>query len=432
MENKLPVGASRIGHLYDGLEETPHIAAQLSRTPDEVRLELSLLSGVTDFHEGWFKNRQVPSHLQFRDTAGGVALAGCRFGGYNQSLAHGQARGIVWAEQAIIGADVYDYSTVTGVRSAIDGLARWTSLSSVSDKRKYNDENRLKAVTLKARSKPAIVIGGEPELSLTPYFHISTDKANGTTFIHEQALVQTLTDKPASWQEHLRPHRALQDLLALAYWWPCGLNVTHAQREDDPYLLMDGESLGSRWLEAVVPQAGRRPFKDAPLPAAQQPLFVLADISPAGVAKWINEYEPLGRPMWPLASLAYQGNIPIQARLLQVATALEMLGYELTRPDGAGNTSPGKKQNFVPYLELIVRTVGHKGAEVVSKGHPDASSWIAAFNQAYKGVKHADNAATVFPDAVEMVKTGSLLGRLWLGIHLGADPEVLADRAQFL
>jgi len=432
MENELPVGASRIGHLYDGDVKTPHVAAQLSRTADGIRLELSLLNGVTDFHEAWFKDQQVPSYLQFRDTAGAVALAGCRFGGYNRSLGYGHASGVIWGEQAIVGADVEDYSVLTGVRSSIDGLARWTGLSSVSEKRKYDNESRLKAVTVRAKSKPAIEVGGEPPLSLTPYFSTSTDEANGTTLIREQVWVETLTQQPASWREHLRPHRALQDLLALAYGWPCVLDITFAQREDDPYRTMDGESYGSRWLEAVVPRAGRQPSRESPLPATQRPLFVLADISPAGVAKWIGGYESLGRSMWPLASLAYQGNIPIQARLLQVATALEALGYELTRPAGAGSSSPGQTQNFVPYLELITREIGQSGAEVASKGHADVSSWIAAFNRAYKGVKHADNAATDFTDAVQMVKAGSLLARLWLGIHLGADPEVLADRAQYL
>jgi hypothetical protein len=432
VDNFLLEGTTRIGHLYDGSDETPSITAQLSRADDQVRLELSLLRSVTDLHEAWFQSQQVPSCLLFRDTAGAVALAGCRFGGYTQSSWYGHASGVIWVEQAVVGADAEDYSTLTGVRSSIDGLARWTGLSSVSDEREHDDESRLTAITVTAESKPAIAIGGTPPLSLTPQFSTSTDPANGTTLIQEQVLVETLTEQPISWQKHLRPHRALQDLLALTYGWPCNLDVTYARREDDPYRLLDGESLGTPWLQAVVPRAGRRPAKRAPLSASQRPLFVLADISPAGVAKWISEYDSLGRSMWPLASLVYQGNIPVQARLLQVATALEALGFELTRSDGAGSSSPGKTENFLTYLRLIVHGVGHDGAAVVSKDYADVSSWMAAFNQAYKGVKHADNASTLFAEAVEMVKAGSLLARLWLGAYLGADPHALADRARYV
>lgn len=90
MDNTLPVGTARIGQLYDDAEDTPHIAAQLRRSPEGVHLEVSLLTGVTDHHAVWFKTMQVPSFLSFRDTSGSVALAGLRFESHEHSSAWGK------------------------------------------------------------------------------------------------------------------------------------------------------------------------------------------------------------------------------------------------------------------------------------------------------------------------------------------------------
>jgi hypothetical protein len=423
MDNVLPEGTSRIGQVFDGIEDTPHIAAQLSRDADGVRLELSLLAGFTDFHEAWFKDQQVPAFLQFRDVAGAVALAGCRFGGYNRSFGYRQGKGIVWAEQAVIGGEVYDYSAVDAVRSDIAGMSKWSGLSSVTRDHEHTEESRLKASTIHAESQPALTIGGTPSVLLSPYFSVATDDANGTTSIQEQILVETRTTTPASWDEHLRPHGALQDLLALAYWWPCRLEVTTAQRLDDPYRSQDGGNHGSRWLETVVRRTGRRsPGGDRVLPTNTRPLFVFADIGVAGVARWLAEYETLGRPVWPLAALLYQGNTPVEAELLQVGTALEALGYQL-----AGDQT----LHYVDYLKLVAGQVAG-GIDVVRGAQPDLDTWATTFNKAYKGVKHADNQPTSPVVAYEMTRAGSMLARLWLGVHLGADPAVLVDRARYL
>jgi hypothetical protein len=422
VDDSLVVGSSRIGHLYDGLEDTPHVAAQLSRSADGVQLELSLLEGETDFHTGWFKDGVVPTALQFRDTDGAVALVGCRFGGHGRNPLYGHGRGKIEVEQAVIGAGRYDYSEINALRSKVAGMARWSGLSSVEQNREHNDESRLTGVTVRAESKPAVTVGGAPLLSLTPYFSVETDEANGATIVRERALAETRTSQPSGWTGHLRPHRALQDLLALAYWWPCSLEMTTTQRDDDPYRDLEGASHGPRWFDVVMHRPGRQsPDGDAALPHNRRPLFVLADIGPAGVATWISEYEDLGRPMWVLTSVLYQGGIPLEARLLQIGTALEALGFRIA----------GKTCTFVEYLRLITSEVG-AGADVVRGTHTTIDDWAAAFNKAYKGVKHADNPLPTPTVAHEMAWDGSLLARLWLGTHLGADPAQLADRARYL
>ncbi len=306
MDNTLPIGAARIGQLYDDVQDTPHVAAQLRRDSAGVHLELSLLADVTDYYADWFRMRQLPSFLAFRDTSGPVALAGLRFERYNRSLASGLAGGTIRVGQAVIGADVADYSSLDGLRSEVAGMARWSGLSSVTEDRAHTEEGRLRSFVITAESQDAVAVSDDASVLLTPYFLIRPDDANGRTLIQEQILVETRARPAAPWDEHLRTHRALQDLLSLAYWHPCALRVTAAQRLDDPYRTMDDQDLGSRWLEAIVTRPGRaRPEHDLELPAHAHPLFAFSDIGPRGVSQWLREYQTLGRPMWPLAALLF-------------------------------------------------------------------------------------------------------------------------------
>jgi len=417
MDNSLPVGAARIGQLYDDVEDTPHITAQLRRDSAGVHLELSLLADVTDYHADWFRTRQLPSFLTFRDTSGPVALTGLRLEGRNRSFASGLARGTIRVDHAVIGADVANYSSLDGLRSEIAGMALWSGLSSVTKDRAHTEEGRLRSFVITAESQDAVAVSDDDSVLFTPYFSVNLDDANGRTVIQEQILVETRARPAAPWDEHLRTHRALQDLLSLAYWHPCALRVTAAQRLDDPHRTMDGQDRGPRWLEAIVTRAGRAMLDhDLELPAHAHPLFAFSDIGPRGVSQWLQEYQTLGRPMWPLAALLFSGGTPVQADLLQVATALEALGHSI-----AGGT-----RHFIDYLLAAVGAVDP--AVVGAICGSDARDWARKFNAAYKGVKHADNAATDPQVAWDMLTSGRLLIQSWLGIHLGADPGQLAQR----
>lgn len=276
---------------------------------------------------------------------------------------------------------------------------------------------RLRSFIITAESQEAVAVTNDASVLFSPYFSIRPDDANGRTLIQEQVLVETRARPAAPWNEHLRTHRALQDLLSLAYWHPCALRVTAAQRLDDPYRTMDDQDLGSRWLEAIVTRAGRAmPDHDIELPTHAQPLFVFSDIGPQGVSRWLHEYETLGRPVWPLASLLFSGGTPAEADLLQVATALEALGYRIA----------GETKYFADYLLAVADAVGPAVAAAICG--PDAQAWAQKCNAAYKGVKHADNAATDPQVAWDMLTSGRLLLQSWLGIHLGADPGQLAQR----
>ena len=89
-------------------------------------------------------------------------------------------------------------------------------------------------------------------------------------------------------------------------------------------------------------------------------------------------------------SALFARSLPVESRLLQIAVALEALGYAILK-----RQSPGTVVNdtFEGLLAHIFDALGYAPEAVVGE-HGTARSWRSAFNKAYKGVKHADNALT--------------------------------------
>lgn len=116
--------------------------------------------------------------------------------------------------------DVADYSSLDGLRSEIAGMAQWSGLSSVTEDRAHTEEGRLRSFVITAESQDAVAVSDDASVLFTPYFSVNLSDANGRTVIQEQILVETRAQPAAPWGEHLRTHRALQDLLSLAYWHP--------------------------------------------------------------------------------------------------------------------------------------------------------------------------------------------------------------------
>ena len=91
-----------------------------------------------------------------------------------------------------------------------------------------------------------------------PWFETRHDRANTLHSIREAIVIQTRFEHPAEWEAHSAHHRALQDLMALVYWWPCNLATEQALRLEDEITTVDGKNHGIEWHTAFVPVFGRR------------------------------------------------------------------------------------------------------------------------------------------------------------------------------
>jgi hypothetical protein len=116
--NELLPGQSRLGFIYDGLPDTPHVAVQLQRTDHSIEMRLPWNDEYNPGHERWFsqgilwgddpdrtKHRyEVPQQLAFVDPAGPVALVGCSESRYSSNRGMGVGVGRASIRFAVIGA----------------------------------------------------------------------------------------------------------------------------------------------------------------------------------------------------------------------------------------------------------------------------------------------------------------------------------------
>lgn len=123
-------------------------------------------------------------------------------------------------------------------------------------------------------------------------------------------------------------------------------------------------------------------------------------------------------------SALFDRALPVESRLLQVAVALEALGYAIAKRANPDEKVAG---NYEAGLKRIFGALGYEPSQVVGEfGAGD--SWCRAFNKAYKGVKHADNPLTDAHAAWERGREGLMLVRCWLAAELGVPEELVTKR----
>ncbi len=424
--------AHRPGFVVDGVPDTPHLAAVLHAGPEGIQLEVPLLEGVTDDHIKWFKDpTTIPDHLQFIDMHGSTSLSGFRSRSSSRDLLRGTWLGTVEVSYfAMTGHRQPDYSEIHGLSSEIAGLPTWLEPDVFSDDTETDDAGRLQAATFRVESRPDVTVPGVAGLLLSPHWHTEHDYANGSHTMRETVRVETRFEEPLPWTEHLRVHRSIQDLIALAFWHPTNLVVHSALRVDDPATTLDGTEWGEQWQTAIAPHSGRRSKSSPvrPLTKNARPLFYFDDIGADGVATWMREYDALGQAMWVLSSSLFRGGGTVEVQLLQVGTALEALGREVALR--SGRLEEGKFDKTFQFETALIE-VGEDtdcSLDKVLAGLTDIEAWAKAFNTTYKGVKHADNALPNPNEAYLRGEQGALLARLWLARHLGADRSQLESR----
>lgn len=413
--------------------DTLGTAAQLVITEDAILLHLAHGRDESTVAEARTREGTVPDNLLFVNADHRIALSGCRWRRHSRNRGGtNHAAGEITASAAVrVGPRLDQFDPLNGMRSTLTGLAAWAGLSSVTVERHVLD-GRLKGVTVAATTPASIIVGGPAGVALRPNFRLEQDSRNGRYYISDYVEVETYAEDALVWAAHVRAHRIIQDLLALAYWWPCRLSPSSALRDDDLTATMDEEVHGAEWREVVVPGAGRPDVPGAEdLPIDRRPLFSFADIGTVGLHRWIEEYDELGRAMWPLVTTRYASNPIVEVELLQVGTALEALGHQLALR--AQRLAPGRKD---PTFHLVnaVRLVGTEAAcslHAVYDPHASFDAWVTAFNAAYKGVKHADNPLPAPAVSAQMAESGALLGRLWLATHLGTKVSDVDQRARF-
>ncbi len=369
------------------------------------------------------EGRGVPDPLILCDAHGWFTLAGGRpEGGATSSLGPSLER--IRYERAVhAGANGADYASVNGMTSEVDGLARWAKRSPVSTRCNVSEGDKgIESLTIEAKNLDPLPLGGPFDLQLETAYRHSPQPKGGVFSISTSLLVRTRSPQMEGWQSHQQTHRMIQDLMCLVYGKPCEARLISVMRDDDQGGVPTDER--RHWREAYQPSFGRDVDPEHQMGDEDRPLFHLDEANPDLVAAWLSEYEYWARPLWIAISTVFHRRIPVESQLLQVAVALEALGYAIAK-----RATPDRKISlrFTELLQEIFNAVGYEPAAVVGEAG-SAETWCAAFNTAYKGVKHADNDLTDPLEAFTRMREGLLLIRCWLASALGVSKELVVER----
>lgn len=424
MVTKLEPGVVRIAHTRSGAEGFDEVVvAELDAKGVLVSWPRAL--GFVDAFRLNDDGRQIPEPLILRDGNGWLTLAeGYTAGASASSLGHSLER-LRYSRAIHTGANGVDYAGVNGMTSEIDGLAKWAKLVPVTTQLMLGEEGkRIEGVSVVAENLDSLPLGGPLDLQLeTSYSHNPTPKG-GVYTISTALLVRTRSSELESWQTHQQTHRMTQDLMCLVYGKPCGSRLISVMREDDQELPPTDER--RYWRDAYQPSFGRAVDPDRQLTDDDNPLFFLDEANADLVAKWLSEYSYWSRPTWIAMSALFHRALPVESRLLQVAVALEALGYAI-----AEKANPDKKVSgtYEALLKNIFDFLGYEPDAVVGEGG-SRDSWCKAFNEAYKGVKHADNDLTEGREAWTRAREGLILIRCWFAAALGVSEALVTQRLQ--
>lgn len=422
MATKLEPGVVRIAHTLSGAEGSDEVVvAELDTKGVLVSWPRAL--GFVDAFRLNSGGRQIPEPLILRDGDGWLTLVeGCTVGASASSLGHSLER-LRYSRAIHAGANGVDYVGVNGMTSEIDGLAKWAKLVPVTTRLMLGEEGKgIEGVSVVAKNLDSLPLGGPLDLQLETSFSHNPTPKGGVFAISTALLVRTRSPELESWQTHQQTHRMMQDLMCLVYGKPCGSRLVSVMREDDQELPPKDER--RYWRDAYQPSFGRTIDPDRQLTDDDNPLFFLDEANADLVAEWLSEYSYWSRPTWIAMSALFHRTLPVESRLLQVAVALEALGYAI-----AEKANPDKKVSgtYEALLKNIFEFLGYEPDAVVGEGG-SRDSWCKAFNQAYKGVKHADNDLTDGREAWTRAREGLILIRCWFAAALGVSEEVVTQR----
>lgn len=422
MATKLESGVVRIAHTRSGGEDSDEVVvAELDARGILVSWPRAL--GFVDAFRLNDDGREIPDPLIMRDGDGWLTLSeGYTSGASVSSLGHSLER-LRYSRAIHTGAHEVDYDGVNGMTSEIDGLAKWAKRVPVSTELMLGEKGkRIEGVSIVAKNLESLPLGGPLDLQLeTSYSHNPTPKG-GVFTISTALLVRTRSSELESWQTHQQTHRMMQDLMCLVYGKPCESRLISVMREDDQEQLPTDDR--RFWRDAYQPSFGRAVEPEYQLNDNDAPLFFLDEADADLVSNWLSEYSYWSRPTWIAMSALFHRTLPVESRLLQVAVALEALGYAV-----AEKANPGKKVSgtYETLLQHVFDFLGYAPNAVVGKGG-DPDSWCSAFNTAYKGVKHADNDLTEGREAWTRAREGLILIRCWFAAALGVPDEIVTQR----
>lgn len=391
MSNELTITTRRTGNLIDFNPDTPHVHVTLERSAEGIRLTVPW-SGEDSPYSAWFDRdgawrrtksvsgswpTRVPTRLLFQDAHGSVMLTGCWARGFHTTLG-GPGSGTVWSRAAILDVDAdIDFDLPHGLQAEISGLREWLHVTSWSEETNWEEDGLV--ARLHSLRTPAIAIGEFNGLSfeLRPDWRVVPDRGSDRIVLLDTVRTCSRGAQPVPWENHLKLHRAVRDLLVLSRWRKESCVPVLAHRQDDPLRTLDGEEHGDQWRTVVVADDDR----ELPPVGYRPHLIEYQDLGTAGIARWIGLRNELARALDPVIT-SLDLTATANTLLAHTGPGLEALGYLLMLRDGAS-----QKQAAGATLRERLERVLVDIDEVLPF---DGAIWARKTVEVYNALKHAN------------------------------------------
>lgn len=365
----------------------------------------------------------APEPLIARTSKGWVTLNNGIFrGSSSSSLSHSELR-FRYRHAIKAGRNGKDYSEINGLASKIDGLAEWAKMWPTETEIKFDDtQNKLIGVSVTAKNLPPKHLPGELSPQLETYFLHKPAEYDEATSISGALVYRTHSESLTSWQDHETSHQMMADLMTLAYGRACRFTIKSAWRKDDE-VLHNGETV-QRWKDAFAPSERREKSPTEVTPSTTPPLFHLKEVNSDKLGSWLSSRSPWRRALNIAVSTYFSNNLTSEMKYINVAIALEALGFSIGKERGTSNK---QLKTFNDQVSQIVKLVGEPTASLITKSLPP-EQWTTEAGNAYNGLKHANRKATDWRVADEKAEEGLTLIRAWAAIELGVDAELVNER----
>ena len=449
-DNELIVGEPRLGWLIDGNPDTPETTVMLQDTGSVVELRIPLQGMFREDgpYARWWSSLTIhaddpkqtkysytpPRVMLFHDDRGVVVLVGCRAGGARQTLDAGY--GVIVANYAVLGGRSPKYDKINGMRSDIPAMAAWTGITSMAVKPNNDAEGLLESVQVELKRLAPVPVSRTLNLAIHPLWEARLPR---TAFsARERIMLGTMVKDARSWEEHLKVHGAMWDLVSIAAWKPFSVARLEVCRSDD--LSRNSRGMTERWSRVVTHRLPQYSDDDG---RKLSFLFWYDNIGARGVKHWMHLREEYTDVFDPFLSILRSDDPWNDTNVVQIGIVLEKLGYliDIKKNNGA-HLNKHNQLSFMEALQVILDDmpvtpfVGDDESE--NEVHENelsvddtSDAWKRNIRAAYMGMKHADRTMPDSLDLINALRKSILVVRFWVAHQLGVHKNVLTEGRKY-
>jgi len=356
----------------------------------------------------WFHEEQAPKNLVFRSEDLRVSLFGSRIiratTGTHIDVGRIRFREAVFAEGA---GDIEDELRVTKLVSHIDGLAKWSGLSSVKWDTEFvaaPGEPRHNRINYVVEPEHGLDwLQGSARMKLVTHWRHEGNSRSGIHLM-DDAVLESRFHEPRLVSDHLKEHRKFRALLSLILGSGANFRGHSIRDRRFPYKTLDGTVRNAEYERLVAASTVADHYRPSVESATSDwPILSVNDLSSSDLSWWANEYERSERFVLPTISMLQRSNVFAEDRVINASMSIEALGAVLGQAVGETSTLRAKrKPTTATYFYRVAKAVGVDASPVAES----TVELARALANTYNDIKHADRGN--FPDGLHVIYAGRL------------------------